>query len=73
MKESRVNKFKEYRDSISNEGSEVFSSPSKSEKVSEQMRLFLLLQRKKMAGNILLIMIALAIIILLAVYGVMIF
>ena len=73
MKESRVSKYQEYRDSISNEGSEVFSSPSNSEKVSEQMRLFLLLQRKKTAGNLILIMIALAIIILLAVYGVILF
>jgi hypothetical protein len=73
MKESRVNKFKQYRDSISKEGSEVFSSPSKSEKVSEQMRLFLLLNRKKTVSNILLIMIALAIIILLTIYGVILF
>ena len=73
MKESRVNKYQEYRDSISKEDSKTFLAPSKSEEVSPEMRLFLKIERKKIVENTLIISICLTIVILLIVYGIKLF
>lgn len=73
MKESRVSKYQEYRDSISKEGSKVFSSPSNKEQVSPEMRLFLKIERKKIMENLLVIALILAISITLLVYGIKLF
>ena len=73
MKESRVNKFKDYRDSITNEDRKVFLAPSKEKKVSLEAGLFLKVQRKKWIEIGSVFAICLTIILLLVIYGIKLF
>ena len=73
MKESRVSKYQQYRDSISKEDSKSFLAPSKDEEVSPEMRLFLKMKRKQTMENITLLSICLAIIIVITVFGFVLF
>ena len=75
MKESRVKKYKKYRDSISKESkkSTSFFAPSKEGKVSTKMELFLKLERKNLLINVFVISLILLIVILLVVFGLKLF
>ena len=73
MKESRVNKYKQYRDSISKEDSKSFLTPSKTEEVSQETRLFLKLRKKQQVENIALIATCGIIAILMIVFGFILF
>ena len=73
MKESRVSKYQQYRDSISKEDSKSFFAPSKAEEVSPEMRLFLKIEKKQTIENIVIFSICLVIIILLIIFGIKLF
>jgi len=75
MKESRVSKYKKYRDSISKKSkkSNCFSTPSKEEKVSAQMELFLKLEKRNTMINLMLVTIILIVVILLVAFGIALF
>jgi len=73
MKETRVNKYSKYRKSISNGDSKGFLAPSKSEEVSNEMGLFLKMQKRKRVENILIIALCLAIILTLVIVGLKLF
>ena len=73
MKESRVSKYQQYRDSISKEDSKSFLAPSKTEEVSQETRLFLKLRKKQQVENIVLIATCGIIAILMIVFGFILF
>ena len=73
MKESRVNKYKQYRDSISKEDSKRFFAPSKHEEVSTEQGLFLKIQRRKNIENITIISLCVAIVTLIVSFGIILF
>ena len=73
MKESRVSKYQQYRDSISKEDSKSFLAPSKAEEVSKETRLFLKLRKKQQVENIILIAACGVIAILMIVFGFILF
>ncbi len=75
MKESRVDKFKDYRDSISKEGkkSKSFKSPKNQENISSEMQLYLEMQHKNTVVNVFLLSIVVVILILLIVFGIKVF
>ena len=72
MEESRVKKFEQYRNSISKEGSKNFRAPS-NEEVSTEMGLFLKNERIRNIENLSIVAVMLTILILLVVYGVILF
>ena len=73
MKESRVNKYKQYRDSISKEDSKRFFATSKHEEVSTEQGLFLKIQRRKNIENITIISLCVAIVTLIVTFGIILF
>ncbi len=73
MKESRVNKYQQYRDSINREDHKSFRAPSKDEEVSPEMRLFLKMQRKQKIENISILSACLVLTTLIVVFGFILF
>ena len=73
MKESRVSKYQQYRDSINNEDSKSFRAPSKEEEVSAEMRLFLKMQKKQTLENVSILASCLVLITLIVVFGFILF
>lgn len=73
MKETRVSKYQQYRNSISKGESKSFFAPQKPEEVSTEMGLFLKMKTKKRVENIVIIAIGLVIITLLLIFGLKLF
>lgn len=69
MKESRVQKYQQYRDSISKEDSKTFHAPQTTKEVSKEMGLFLKIQKKQKIENIVVLSICFVIITVLIVFG----
>ena len=73
MKESRVQKYQQYRDSISKEDSKTFHAPQTAKEVSKEMGLFLKLQRKKNIENIVILSLIFSVILVLLIFGFVLF
>lgn len=73
MKETRVNKYQQYRNTIAKEDRKSFFAPNKSEEVSTEMGLFLKLKKRQRIENIAILSICLIIILLLIIFGIKLF
>lgn len=73
MKETRVSKYQQYRNSISKGESKRFFATQKPEEVSTEMGLFLKMKTKKRVENIVIIAICLLIVTLLLIFGLKLF
>ena len=73
MEETRVSKYQEYRASINKEGAKGFRAPKNTKEVSKEMGLFLKNERIRNIENLSIVAIMLTILVLLVVYGVILF
>ena len=73
MEETRVSKYKQYRKSISKKGSKSFLAPFKKDEVSNEMGLFLKIDRRRKAENITILSLCAMIIIVLIIFGFIVF
>ena len=73
MKETRVQKYQQYRKSIAKENSKGFNAHSKEEKVSPEAGLFLKIQKRKKVENIVMIATMVAVSTLIITFGFVLF